>query len=107
MKKGVDEDALRELLSRSKRKSKKGLDDIHKGLTSMAKGSSSRRATLFKNLLDMYSDRDVKVKEVKKVFKHLNDILGRQNKNLLDWEHRFEALVRGANNGSSEKKESA
>jgi len=103
----VDEDKLRELLGVSSRKGKKKLKELHTQLTATAKGNAARRSKLFASLMDKYQDREVTVKQLRQVFKHLHDTLARQEKHVKEWESRFESLIRGGNGAQSEKRESA
>ncbi len=103
----VDEDKLRELVGVSGRRGKKKIKELHTQLTATAKGNAARRSKLFASLMDKYQDREVTVKQVRQVFKHLQDTLARQEKHIKEWESRFEAAIRGGSQDQNEKKESA
>lgn len=87
----VDEDALREVLSGTRRKNKKGLPDIKRELTRQFKSSGQKTAAVLRKLSDKLEDSDVTPKQVREILDHVDHLLKTAGRTLGDWRKRFEA----------------
>lgn len=90
---GVDLEKLKEVLSGTRRGAKKGVAELQRALTSNYKTLGLKSAAAVRRLLDKFEDGDVSEKQVREIFKHLDDLMKRSRRSMSDWEKRFEAKV--------------
>jgi ParB-like chromosome segregation protein Spo0J len=92
----VDPERLKEILSGKRRKSKNGIQDLHRGLTTLYKSVSSRNAATLRGLIEKYQDGDVTEKQVREILDHLKDLQRQSTRSVSDWEARFNAMANPA-----------
>ena len=87
---GVDADKLKATLSGNRRKTKQGVAEIQRGLTTTYKSLASRNAALLRSLRDKREDGDVTPRQVSEIFKHLEGLQKKSSRAVADWKKRFE-----------------
>lgn len=88
----VDAEKLKEILSGHRRKHKQGIQELQRTLTSTHKSLSLRNASAVKKILEKYEDGDVTEKQVRDVFKHIEDLQKNAARSMADWKKRFEGM---------------
>lgn len=92
----VDPERLKEILSGKRRKSKSGIQDLHRGLTTLYKSVSSRNAATLRGLIEKYQDGDVTEKQVREILDHLKDLQRQSARSVSDWEARLNGMANPA-----------
>lgn len=91
---GVDLTKLKEEISGKKRKSKSGVAEIQREFTNRYRTLGHRTTQILRRLREKLEDGDVKVKQVKEIFKHLASLQARHNRSLTDAWTRFEEVIK-------------
>ncbi len=103
----VEPEKLKETMSGRRRKTKNGVEQIQRGLTSTYRSLGLRNTALFKGLLEKCEDGDVTPQQVRAIAAHLKDLQRRHARLLADWERRFEVTEAGKSVKKTGKKASA
>ena len=88
----VDIEKLKETLSGHRKKHKRGIVEIQRGLTTTYKSNGLKNAALIRSLLEKYEDGDVTERQVREIFEHIDSLQKRAIRSFGDWKKRFDAL---------------
>jgi len=89
----VSESDLRTLLNtRTKGKTKRGIDEIERQFSMVYRTTGNRNAASIRRLLEMYQDGDVSHRQVIQVFNHLDHLIKRSTRSIGGWRKRFDAM---------------
>ena len=89
---GVDAEKLKATLSGHRRKTKQGVVETQRTLTTTYRSLASRNAALLRSLRDKLEDGDVTPRQVAEIFKHLEVLQRKSARAVADWKKRFEAV---------------
>lgn len=89
---GVDPEQLKEVVSGNRRKTKQGVAEIQRMLTSQYRSMSTKNGCLLKKLLEKYEDSDITRRQLEEIIKHLEVLQRKSGRALADWKARFEAM---------------
>lgn len=88
----VDHGKLKEALSGRKREIKWGIAEVQRNLTKSYRSAAQKNAALVRSLLEKYEDGAVTSRQIRDIFRHIEQLQKRANRSILDWEKRFDAL---------------
>jgi hypothetical protein len=87
----VDQEKLKEVLSGRKAKHKHGVAEVQRTITSLHKSLSLKNGKLLKKVIEKYEDGDVTEKQVREIFRHVEDIQKKATRVTADYKRRFDA----------------
>lgn len=93
-----DPEKLKEMLSGRHTKHKySGVAELQRTTTKLYHSLGLKNASALKKLIEKYEDGDVNEKQVKEMFKHLENLQKKSSRVTADWKTRFEAKVTETN----------